>query len=287
MADLWETLTIGLVCSLVFIGLSYFFWRRYDQPTPLMIERAEEKQRLKDEQQTWREIEAKVRAEMAEAEEKAWIDRQRAEKAARAKAPEPTEMSGAWASLGVDAPAKGATSQEGENGVEFQPDTTDLNAEHRAQVGLGAVPLEANDDDVLDVAELVQVRQDAGRQALPDAPDWELVEKLAELASKDNIDVPNVPEAPDLDALTPADTLSVGTSDETLLVELEQTSDAVEAVESGGNAEDSPANAAGEEVPSPPSEEPVNPDSPEVVPSPTEESWGEDDGSDPWSGTAW
>ena len=80
MAELWETLTVGFVLSLLFIAVSYLFWRRYDRPTPLMVERAEEKARLREEQRTWREIEAKVRAEMAEAEEKAWLDRQRAEK---------------------------------------------------------------------------------------------------------------------------------------------------------------------------------------------------------------
>jgi len=54
MSELWETLTTGLIVSLLFIGVSYFFWRRYDKPTPLMIERQEEKARLREEQRTWR-----------------------------------------------------------------------------------------------------------------------------------------------------------------------------------------------------------------------------------------
>ena len=68
MSELWDTLTTGLILSLLFIGVSYFFWKRYDKPTPLMIERQEEKARLKEERKTWREVEARIRAEQEEAE---------------------------------------------------------------------------------------------------------------------------------------------------------------------------------------------------------------------------
>ena len=59
----------------------------------------------------------------------------------------------------------------------------------------------ASDDDVLNAAEPVQVRQDPGVQLGAEEPDWELIEKLEEIASKDEIVVPDVPEAPDLDAV--------------------------------------------------------------------------------------
>jgi len=67
----------------------------------------------------------------------------------------------------------------------------------------------ANDDDVLNAAEPVQVRQDQGVQPGAEEPDWELIEKLVEIASKDEVVLPDVPEAPDLDAVTtqPAETL--------------------------------------------------------------------------------
>ena len=68
MSELWDTLTTGLVLSLVFIAISYLFWKRYDKPTPLMIERQEEKERLKEERDTWRQVEAKMQAEKEEAE---------------------------------------------------------------------------------------------------------------------------------------------------------------------------------------------------------------------------
>jgi len=51
------------------------------------------------------------------------------------------------------------------------------------------------------VAELVQVRQDAGVQAGAEEPDWELIEKLHEIAEQDDVEVPDVPEAPDLDVV--------------------------------------------------------------------------------------
>ena len=79
MSELWETLTIGLVLSLLFIGVSYLFWKRYDKPTPLMIERQEEKARLKEERQTWREVESRMRAEQEEAELTAAYERRKAE----------------------------------------------------------------------------------------------------------------------------------------------------------------------------------------------------------------
>lgn len=288
MAEVWETLAVGFAVSLVFIGFSYLFWRRYDQPTPLMIERAEEKQRVREEQQTWREIEAKVRAEMAEAEERAWLDRQRAEKAARAMAPEPTEMSGAWASLGLEAPTvEEATLSHEPATPEFERGGEDKNAEHRAQVGLGQAPLEADDDDVFEAPEPVQVRQDTGVQAVPDAPDWELVDKLAELASKEAVELPDVPEAPDLDALAPTLLASDSTEEPAPPVSpTELDSAAAEDHEaSGGEATVQPTEEALHESMEP-AETEASTD--EVVNESTEEEpWGEDDGTDPWSGTSW
>ena len=58
-----------------------------------------------------------------------------------------------------------------------------------------------SDEDLLNAAELVQVRQDEGVQPGAEEPDWELIEKLEEIAGKDEIVLPDVPEAPDLDAV--------------------------------------------------------------------------------------
>ena len=191
MSELWETLTTGLVLSLLFIGVSYLFWKRYDRPTPLMIERQEEKDRLKEERKTWREVEARMRADQEEAELKAAYERRKAEERARSVVPASAEVKDAWKSLGVAAPEPATFEAKGEdaNVALRQQDHTSLGEEV------------VSDEDLLNAADLVQVRQDEGVQASAEEPDWELIEKLEEIAGKDEIVLPDVPEAPDLDAV--------------------------------------------------------------------------------------
>ena len=192
MSELWETLTTGLIVSLLFIGVSYFFWRRYDKPTPLMIERQEEKARLREEQRTWRQVEAKMRAEQEEAELKAAYERRKAEERARAVIPASTEVKDAWKSLGVAVPTEPAT---------FEANGEDANADLRPLDQSDLAATVVSDEDVLNAQEPVQVRQDQGVQPEPEEPDWELIEKLEEIAGKEEIVLPDVPEAPDLDAV--------------------------------------------------------------------------------------
>ena len=191
MSELWDTLTTGLIVSLVFIAVSYFFWKRYDRPTPLMIERQEEKARLKEERQTWQEVEARMRAENEEAEHKAAYERRKAEERSRSLVPEATQVSDAWKSLGVSAPESATFEAKGD----------DANAALRPLDQTAMSEEVASDDDVLNAADLVQVRQDKGVQSGAEEPDWELIEKLDEIAKKDEIVVPDVPEAPDLPAI--------------------------------------------------------------------------------------
>ena len=191
MSEVWDTLTTGLIVSLVFIAVSYFFWKRYDRPTPLMIERQEEKDRLKEERQTWQEVEARMRAENEEAELKAAYERRKAEERSRSLVPEATQVSNAWKSLGVSAPESATFEAKGD----------DANAALRPVDQTALSEEVAGDDDVLNAAESVQVRQDKGVQPGAEEPDWELIEKLDEIAKKDEIVVPDVPEAPDLDAV--------------------------------------------------------------------------------------
>ena len=193
MSEVWDSLTTGLIVSLVFIAVSYFFWKRYDRPTPLMIERQEEKDRLKEERQTWQEVEARMRAENEEAELKAAYERRKAEERSRSLVPEATKVSDAWKSLGVSNPEPATFEAKGDdataNAALHPVDQTAL----REEV--------AGDDAVLNAAEPAQVRQDKGVQPGAEEPDWELIEKLDEIAKKDEIVVPDVPEAPDLDAV--------------------------------------------------------------------------------------
>ena len=196
MSELWETLTTGLVLSLLFIGVSYFFWRRYDRPTPLMIERKEEKERLKEERRTWREVEARMRAENEEAELKAAYERRKAEERARAVVPDTAEVKEAWKSLGV-ASQKSTTT--------FEPQDGDANADLQPLVESKLDEPSVDDGDLFEAVDSVQVRQDKGVQFGADEPDWELIEKLEEIADKDEIVVPDVPGAPDLEAAARAE----------------------------------------------------------------------------------
>ena len=132
-----------------------------------------------------------MRAEQEEAELKAAYEQRKAEERARAAVPATTEVKDAWKSLGVEAPEPATFETKGEDAnADLRPlDQTDLGEEV------------ASDEDVLNAAELVQVRQDKGVQPDAQEPDWELIEKLEEIAEKDEIVLPDVPEAPDLDAV--------------------------------------------------------------------------------------
>ena len=112
-------------------------------------------------------------------------------------------MKDAWQSLGVLAPELATFEAKGEDAnAELRPlDQTDLGDDL------------ANDDDVLNAQELVQVRQDKGVQPDVEAPDWELIEKLEAIAEKDEIVLPDVPEAPDLDAVADRDSAETTVSE--------------------------------------------------------------------------
>ena len=191
MSELWDTLTTGLVLSLVFIAISYLFWKRYDKPTPLMIERQEEKERLKEERDTWRQVEAKMQAEKEEAERRKADEERRQEALARSQVPTEAKVTEAWKSLGVS-PSKPKTLEA--KGEDAKPALRPLDQSDIGEKITG-------DEDVLSAPALAQVRQDKGVQPGAEEPDWELIEKLEEIAGKDDIVVPDVPEAPDLATL--------------------------------------------------------------------------------------
>ncbi|MGB0377483.1 MAG: hypothetical protein ACPICH_03695 [Poseidonia sp.] len=274
MSELWETLTTGLILSLLFIGVSYLFWRRYDQPTPLMIERQEERDRLKEERKTWREVEARMRAEQEEAEVKAAYERRKAEERARSVVPASTEVKDAWKSLGVAAPTEPTT---------FEAKGEDANADLRPLDQTALTETVTSDDDVLNAAELVQVRQDQGVQPGAEEPDWELIEKLEEIASKDEVVLPDVPEAPDLDAVAaqPSEAPSPPESDPDL--------DAQSGDGSASEDEDSTEERQTDEGST--DESPTDEKSTEEGTSSTEDadapSWNLEDGEDLWGEAAW
>ena len=192
MEDLVSTLTTGLIISIIFIAMSYFFWKKFDKPTPLMIEREEERRQIKQERRMWRKVEQQMKAEEDEAEERAAYERRKAEERSRSIIPEQDVVASAWSALGVESKEVGQTEANFSEG-------TDANEQHRA-TSLDSSDLETFDDtDVLHAQDIIQVRQDKGVvEGHPDAPDWELIQQMMHLGQVDEEQRDALPEAPDL-----------------------------------------------------------------------------------------
>ena len=190
MDDLVETLAIGLIVSLILIVVSWWFWKRYDRPSEAQLEREESIAKKKEETRMWRAVEAQMEQEKAALEEKALYERRKAEERARAMPPPSSEVSDAFAAFSTERQAKPSFEQS-----ESAPS---------AEAALAEPMLEISDDDVLDIEEPVEVRQDQGvlleeGQALPDMPeDVEHQEEPLDIEQA-------IPPAPDLDALIGTD----------------------------------------------------------------------------------
>lgn len=209
MEDLVSTLTTGLIISLIFIALSYFFWRKFDKPTPLMIEREEERKQIKEERRMWRKVENQMKVEQEEAEERAAYERRKAEERARAVIPEKEIVTSAWNMLGVE---QNTTGSPNEVSSETFKQGDDANLEHRP-VSLDASELvQVDDSDLLQAPDLVQVRQDEGVTNHPEEPDWELIERIRKLGEVSEEERDHLPEAPDLPEVPDLDEESNGDS---------------------------------------------------------------------------
>lgn len=203
MEDLVETLIIGFVVSVLFIGIVWWFWRRYDQPSEAQLEREEELAKKKEEQAMWRAVEAQMAEEKAQMEEQALYLRKKAEQTQRAQPPAAGALNNALEAFGSTEGTTAETSHVSfEGSLEAPKEATHLDE----------ADLEVEDDrDVLFASAPVEVRQDIGVVPAPTTdvsePDWMLVEKLDQLAKADVVEAiphPELPEAPDLGALATA-----------------------------------------------------------------------------------
>ena len=195
MDDLVETLAIGLIVSLILIVVSWWFWKRYDRPSEAQLEREESIAKKKEETRMWRTVEAQMSHEKAALEEKALYERRKAEERARAMPPPSSEVSDAFAAFSAERQAKPSFEQS-------EPAPS-------AEAALAESMFEIRDDDVLDIEEPVEVRQDQGvlleeGQALPDMPEDVEVEDVEPEDETFNIEQA-IPPAPDLDALIGTD----------------------------------------------------------------------------------
>jgi len=210
LEDLVQTLVTGLIISILFLAISYAFWKRYDRPTEKMIEHQEGKAKMRHERKMWRAVEEQMSREKAEAEEEAISQRMMAEKKAMAQAPEQGVVSNAWASLGMEAiDTTNSNKPPRQEKVSFEE--TNSNSENRPTSIDESDLQEEDDSDVLHTQSPAEVRQD-GEVIVeeiddifiesPNAPpDWKLVEKLSELSQSDSMEEiphPQLPQAPEL-----------------------------------------------------------------------------------------
>lgn len=190
MDDLVETLATGLAVSIFLIVVSWWFWKRYDRPSEAQLEREESIAKKEQETRMWRAVEAQMEQEKALLEEKALYERRKAEERARALPPPMSEVSDAFAAFNL--------AQQTE--PTFEQSETAPSAEAARVESL----LEADDNDVLNIDEPLEVRRDEGvileeGQALPEMPDD--VEPQDEALDIEQF----IPPAPDLDALLGTD----------------------------------------------------------------------------------
>ena len=177
MEPLVQWLLGGLILSLLFIGVTRWFWSRYDKPSEEAIEWQKEQAEKRKERKVWESVEMQMRREAEVAEQKATFQQKRIKAASSGTAPDAKVVAKAFESLGGTPSAKSVDESE-------------------------VIDLE-DDSDVHAVDELVEVRQDAwdGEAPLeltePEEPDWELVERLKRIAEADELKEKPHPELPD------------------------------------------------------------------------------------------
>ena len=168
--SLFQWIGIGLFVALVLIPSVRWFWKRFDMPSKFAIETMRQ-QKDAAEARMWSSIEAKVQAE--EDARQALEIRQREKQESAGKSLDAEQSADVWNKLGIDTPIQPVERVEAPPVVlEKSESTIELTMEN-------ALKLDKK----------------------PDAPDWELVEKMS------NLDKPmeGVPEAPDLDILSDDD----------------------------------------------------------------------------------
>ena len=168
---LFQWIGIGLFVALVLIPSVRWFWKRFDMPSKFAIESMRQQKKDAAEARMWASIEAKVQAE--EDARQALEIRQREKQESAGKSLDVEQSADLWNKLGIDTPIQPVER------VEAPPVVLERNES----------TIELTSDDALKL------------DKKPDAPDWELVEKMS------NLDKPveGVPEAPDLDMLSDGD----------------------------------------------------------------------------------
>ena len=169
--SLFQWIGLGLFVALVLIPSVRWFWKRFDMPSKFALETMRQQRKDAAEARMWSSIEAKVQAE--EDARQALEIRQREKQENSGKSLDAEQSADVWNKLGIDTPIQPVERVEAPPVVlEKSESTIELTMENALK-----------------------------HDNKPEAPDWELVEKMS------NLDKPveGVPEAPDLDILSDDD----------------------------------------------------------------------------------
>ena len=169
--SLFQWIGLGLLVALILIPSVRWFWKRFDMPSKFALETMRQQKKDAAEARMWSSIEAKVQAE--EDARQALEIRQREKQESVGKSLDAEQSADVWNKLGIDMPIQPVERVEAPPVVLEKSET----------------PIELTMDNALKL------------DNKPEAPDWELVEKMS------NLDKPmeGVPEAPDLDKLSDDD----------------------------------------------------------------------------------
>ena len=170
--SLFQWIGLGLGLAIILLPIARWFWKRFDMPSKRAVEIMQRQEKEQHEAEMWAGIEAQVEAEASEKRESEMKQREKQERGG--KSLDEVESVGVWNKLGIDVPIKPIDR-------EIAPPVI---LESRLEGQESESTLESKDEP-----EPIEV---------PEEPDWELVEKMANLSEP----IAGVPNAPDLQELT-------------------------------------------------------------------------------------
>jgi len=168
---LFQWIGIGLGIALVLIPIVRWFWKRFDMPSKWALEYRRRQEKEEEEAEMWASIESRVEAE--ESSRREFEMKQKQKQRLVGKSLDEKSSAEVWNKLGIDAPIKPVKREE--------PPPVSLESDSRVETERSL------SSDV--------------EKPVPEAPDWELVDKMSKLSEP----VEGVPEAPDLEELSKMD----------------------------------------------------------------------------------
>lgn len=168
---LFQWIGIGLGIALILIPIVRWFWKRFDMPSKFAIEHIQRQKKEAEETEMWANIESQI--ELEESSKREFEIKQKQKQQLVGKSLDEESSVEVWNKLGIDAPLKPVKREE--------PPPVSLESDSRVETEISL------SSDV--------------EKSVPEAPDWELVDKMSKLSEP----VEGVPEAPDLEELSKTD----------------------------------------------------------------------------------